>query len=66
MASETEEANNDANAELDAAISLKANSTSFAEVLGAAGVTTVLMGDDDELILRHPDGRTEPLSERPD
>lgn len=48
------------NDDLDEAISLAANNTPFADLLAARGVTTVVMDDKGALVVRHPDGLTEP------
>lgn len=50
-----------ANAAIDAAMSVVANETSFADLLAARGVTTVVMDDAGNLIRRHPDGSTSAL-----
>jgi hypothetical protein len=47
-----------ANATIDARISAAANATSFAEVLAARGVTTVVMDDEGRMVRREPDGST--------
>lgn len=50
-----------ANALIDASISTTANGTSFAELLAARGVTTVVMDDEGRMVRRHPDGSTTAL-----
>jgi len=50
-----------ANATVDAAISVAANETSFANQLAERGVTTVVMDEDGRLVRHHPDGSTTAL-----
>lgn len=50
-----------ANAMIDAAISTTANATSFADLLAARGVTTVVMDAEGRMVRRHPDGSTTAL-----
>lgn len=45
-----------ANAQIDASISTAANSISFADVLAARGVTTVVIDSEGRMVRRHPDG----------
>ena len=50
-----------ANATVDAAISVAANETSFANQLAERGITTVVMDEDGRLVRHHPDGSTTAL-----
>lgn len=45
-----------ANAEIDAAVAERARDVDFGAVLAGAGVTTVALDDDGQLVRYHPDG----------
>jgi hypothetical protein len=53
-----EQASENNNAALDAAISQAAQETNFAEALLASGHSVVVMDDKGRMVWRHPDGST--------
>lgn len=54
------------NAEIDAEIQQRARSISYGEQLAAAGITTVSIDDEGNLITTLPDGTTSIMNDRPE